>query len=52
MHDPLKIVNDRVLKMLDSSEVNNEIFYLDVRTLTELVQKRLENEKRMAGYEG
>lgn len=46
MLDPLEIVNNRVLKMLDSGEVNREIFYRDVRTLAELIKGRLENGKK------
>jgi hypothetical protein len=44
MHDALKIVNNRVANMLNSSAVNNEVFFRDVRTLTELIDYQLENE--------
>ena len=43
MHDALKIVNNRVSNMLNVSEVNNEVFFRDVRTLTELIEYQLEN---------
>ena len=42
MQDEIKIVNNRVLKMLNSREVNSELFYRDVRTLTELIDARFE----------
>lgn len=45
MQDAIKIVNNRVLKMLDSREVNSEIFYRDVRTLTELIDVQFEREE-------
>ena len=50
MQDDLTIVNNRVIKMLDSSRVNNDTFYRDVRTLTELIQLQLKLEWR-AEYE-
>lgn len=43
MNEALQIVKDRVVNMLNSSEVNNEIFFRDVRTLTELIEHKLEN---------
>lgn len=46
MLDDIKIVNTRVLKMLDLSEVNNELFYRDVRTLAELVKLKFEQDKK------
>jgi len=49
MLDALKIVNYRVVRMLNSSDVNSEIFYRDVRTLTELIEYKLENEKKEGG---
>ena len=43
MYDALRIVYHRVANMLNSREVNNEIFFRDVRTLTELIKYQLEN---------
>ena len=44
MHDALKIVNRRVLRMLNANEVNSEVFFRDVRTLTELIEHGIEND--------
>lgn len=38
MKEAIKIVNDRVIKMLNMGEINSEVFYRDVRTLTELIK--------------
>ncbi len=43
MNDALRIVNKRIIQMLDSSDVNSEIFFRDIRTLTELVTIKLED---------
>jgi hypothetical protein len=45
MHDELKIVNNRVSNMLNSNSVNSEMFFRDVRTLTELVLEHQFNER-------
>jgi hypothetical protein len=47
MQDPIKIVNNRVLKMLDSGRGNSDIFYRDVRTLTELIDAKFNSEDRV-----
>jgi hypothetical protein len=43
MNEALQIVNNRVSNMLNASEVNNEVFFRDVRTLTELIELKLED---------
>lgn len=49
MLEELEIVNNRVLKMLNSSNVNDEVFYADVRTLTKLVEEKLDSLKKNGG---
>lgn len=44
MNDALKIVNRRVLRMLNTNEVNSELFFRDVRTLAELIEHNFEDD--------
>jgi hypothetical protein len=44
MNEELEIVNRRVQRMLDANEVTSEVFFRDVRTLSELIEYILENE--------
>jgi hypothetical protein len=44
INEELNIFNIRVTNMLNTKEVNSEVFYRDVRALTELVGYILENE--------
>jgi hypothetical protein len=49
MNDKLNVVNSRVSRMLDASDINNESFFRDVRTLTELVEHKLQLENEVIG---
>ena len=46
INQSLRIVNKRVLQMLDSSMVNNELFFRDIRTLVELIDFKLNKEEK------
>jgi hypothetical protein len=43
MNEALQIVNNRVMNMLDLKDVNSEVFFRDIRTLSELIQIKLED---------
>jgi hypothetical protein len=47
MQDTVKIVNNRVVSMLESGDVNNECFYQDVRTLTAMIRRMLKEEEEV-----
>lgn len=44
MKEEIKIVNSRILHMLNYNEVNSEAFYRDVRTLVELIEYEVDEE--------
>ena len=46
MDQSIQIVNKRVLHMLNDSMVNNELFFRDVRTLSALIEFKLNNESK------